>query len=151
MIHVKASKVILYPWITLVFLLKGKGSSHMTSWAHKDANRCAMVKRSTHTHSTSTRDLPHKRGWAHMAKRGRPPPLLVDRPPWCTHRLQACKHMPKLCEPLILWWFDPKAMVERHTDRWCGAGVAPTPPPPINRGSHAPSTTHAFKLKWRVV
>ena len=38
MVHVKHPKVILHPWITLVFSLKGGGSSHKDSWAHKRSN-----------------------------------------------------------------------------------------------------------------
>ena len=68
MIHVKASKVIRHPWITLVFLLKGKRIKSHEFMGPQGCKRRAMVKRSTHTHSTSTRDPPHKRGWAHIDK-----------------------------------------------------------------------------------
>ena len=99
-IHDKASKVTLHPWITLVFLLKVGGSTHMDSWAHKDANRRANMTTSAHTHSTSSQDPPHQRGWVHRAERGSadPTPRSVDLSsrPRGLQCLPTCRHAPQM-------------------------------------------------------
>jgi len=143
MIHVTHSQVVLKPWMHSVFLLNGERSSHMDWMSHTSSNWHAMVKRSTHTHSTPTRDPPHRRGWAHMRERGSADPTWSIDPPSAPPTL--CMHP---CKEAQLWCIITLHLMEvwskegdgEHMDPWVHLY------PSINRGSH-PISIHAFKLQ----
>ena len=147
MIHVKGLKVILHPWIKLVFSLKGVRSSHRDPWAHNQTNRRAKVEFSTQTHSTPSENPPHLRGWVHKVERGSvDPPRLVNLPispptssmPPCR---QAHVQMMWSIDLMVIW---SKGWDGEHMDSWVHLH-------PFIKGGLPPFSIHAFKLQVRSI